>query len=194
VFIRDTSNTFDNFTHHPLGKNPEREAYFNVAIRSKFMLCPRGDGAASNRFFEAMQLGLAPVLISDDWVLPEGPDWTKCMLHVREDALDTLEETLVQHEDRADAIGREALRTYETFFHGEAYVRFLIGAARSIQRSHSFVPERCFQLGWRPVLLAEKIKRRSRRTLGRYAGRLRTALRRHLAPPERPQTPLPGGT
>jgi hypothetical protein len=182
VFIRDTTHSFDNFTHHPLGKGTAQESYFNIALRSKFMLCPRGDGAASIRFFEAMQLGIAPVLISDDWVLPEGPVWSRCMLRVREDALDTLEEVLVRNEDRAAAIGAEAQRAYETFFDGRAYVRYLLDAARSIQRERTFVPERCFHLAWRPTQIAQRFAMRVRRKLGGYAQGLRTA-GRNLVPP-----------
>jgi hypothetical protein len=163
VLIRDTSNIYDNFTHQPMGKGPQQQAYFNVAMRSKFMLCPRGDGAASIRFFEAMQLGIAPVLISDDWVLPEGPDWTKCMLRVGEHELHHLEEILERHEAQAEAIGAEAQRVYADYFHGENYVRYLVAAARSIRRSHTFLPERCFRFMWTPALLLQKVRRRAAR-------------------------------
>ena len=163
VFVRDTTNSFDNFTHQSVGKGPAQEAYCDVALRSKFLLCPRGNGAASIRFFEAMQLGVAPVLISDDWVLPEGPDWTQCMLQIREKELDRLEELLVRYENRAEAMGAAAQKAYETFFHGEAYIRYLISAARSIQRQPTVIPERWLQRMWAPSLYAKKIQRRLRR-------------------------------
>ena len=163
VFIRDTTHSFDNFTHHPLGKGPAQEGYFNIAIRSRFLLCPRGNGAASIRFFEAMQLGVAPVLISDDWVLPEGPDWSRCMLRVPEDQLDRLEAILERNEARAAEIGAEAQRAYERFFHGEAYVRYLIAAACDIQRTRTAVPEAWFRFTWAPSLLAKKVGRRLHR-------------------------------
>jgi Exostosin family len=163
VLIRDTTRSFDNFTHQPLGKGPAQEAYFNVAIRSKFILCPRGNGAASIRFFEAMQLGVAPVLISDNWVLPEGPDWDKCMLRIPERELGRLEEILLRHEADAATLGAAAQQAYAKHFHGEAYVRFLVDAARSIQRQRTFIPERCFRLLWGPSIFAQKVRRRLRR-------------------------------
>lgn len=163
IFIRDTSQTFNAFVHHAEGKGPAQEAYFNVAIRSKFMLCPRGNGAASIRFFEAMQLGVAPVLISDDWVLPEGPDWDTCMLRIAENDLGTLEETLVRREAEAATIGAAAQEAYAKFFHGEAYVRYLVAAARSIQRRHTVIPERWFRLLWGPSIFAQKVRRRLHR-------------------------------
>lgn len=164
IFVRDTSQTFNAFVHHAEGKGPAQEAYFNVALRSKFMLCPRGNGAASIRFFEAMQLGVAPVLISDDWVLPEGPDWTKCMLQIPENQLDRLETFLEQNESRAAEIGAEAQRNYEKFFHGEAYVRYLVNTAHSIRRTHPIIPERWFRVLWRPSIFMHKIRRRLQRT------------------------------
>jgi hypothetical protein len=165
IFIRDTTHHFDNFTHHPLGKGPAQEAYFNVASQSKFILCPRGNGASSIRFFEAMQLGAVPVLISDDWVLPLGPDWKKCILRIPERALDTLETTLIAHEEAAPEMGMEAQRAYEKFFDGEAYVRYLVDAARSIRATHPLIPESWFRLGWKPAVFFRKLQRRARRLL-----------------------------
>ncbi len=36
---------------------------------------PRGIGASSVRIFEAMRAGRAPVIISDDWIVPPVGDW-----------------------------------------------------------------------------------------------------------------------
>lgn len=167
IFIRDTSASFDNFTHQPMGKDPAREGYFNIALSSKFMLCPRGVGAASIRFFEAMQLGIVPVLISDAWVLPEGPDWSQCMLRIPENALDTLEDTLVRHEGRAAEMGAAAQRAYADHFHGEAYVRSLLRSVRAIQRTHTAIPERWCQRAWGVESLARKLTGGARRLFAR---------------------------
>ncbi|HEY3673394.1 MAG TPA: exostosin family protein [Acidimicrobiia bacterium] len=53
-----------------------RRAHFaEVLFRSKFVLCPRGHGTSSIRLFEALAAGRVPVIVSDDWVPPLGPDW-----------------------------------------------------------------------------------------------------------------------
>jgi hypothetical protein len=58
--------------------------YADVLSRSRFVLCPRGHGTSSFRIFEAMQMGCVPVVIADEWLAPEGPDWREFSLHVRE--------------------------------------------------------------------------------------------------------------
>jgi hypothetical protein len=170
IFISDTSKTFDAFTHQAHGKQDAQERYTAVAIRSKFMLCPRGNGATSIRFFEAMQLGIAPVLISDTWVLPDGPDWEKCILRIAEDRLGDLEDLLVRHEQNAEAIGRAAQAAYTRYFERGAYLRYLVDAAVSIRRHRALAPERFFHAAWTPLQLTRKIVRRVQRLRHRWPG------------------------
>ncbi|MEN9841279.1 MAG: hypothetical protein RL376_1079, partial [Verrucomicrobiota bacterium] len=54
--------------------------YADDIARSRFVLCPRGNGLGSIRFFETLQAGRVPVLLSDRWVLPAGPDWSACVV------------------------------------------------------------------------------------------------------------------
>lgn len=53
------------------------EAYVRSALRSRFLLCPRGYGPNSFRVCEALQLGCVPVVMSDVEFLPWGDelDW-----------------------------------------------------------------------------------------------------------------------
>lgn len=48
------------------------ESYIYDALRSKFLLCPRGYGLNSFRLYESFQLGCVPVVITDQKFLP----WT----------------------------------------------------------------------------------------------------------------------
>ena len=48
------------------------------------MLCPRGQGTSSIRLFEAMRMGIAPVIISDKWIGPKGPEWESFAVFVKE--------------------------------------------------------------------------------------------------------------
>lgn len=51
--------------------------YVNTAVRSKFLLCPRGYGLQSFRQYESFQLGCVPVIITDNRFLPweDELDW-----------------------------------------------------------------------------------------------------------------------
>ena len=60
-------------------KENQYDAYLSSAIRSKFLLCPRGYGLNSFRLYEAFQLGCVPVVISDELFLPwrDTLDWSE---------------------------------------------------------------------------------------------------------------------
>ena len=59
-------------------------AYKETVRDSKFVLCPRGVGTSSIRLFETMRMGRVPVILSDDWVPPEGPMWEKFSVRIAE--------------------------------------------------------------------------------------------------------------
>jgi hypothetical protein len=56
----------------------------NQMQRSKYVACPRGGGASSFRFYEAIAHGSVPVLISDDWVLPDIPNLERAIIRLPE--------------------------------------------------------------------------------------------------------------
>jgi hypothetical protein len=61
-----------------------RAAYAEKIKSSKFVLCPRGSGTASFRLFETLAAGRVPVIVSDEWVPVEGPDWSLCSIRLAE--------------------------------------------------------------------------------------------------------------
>jgi len=46
--------------------NTEQDKFIDITRRSLYTLCPRGYGAQSFRFYEALQLGSVPIYIHDD--------------------------------------------------------------------------------------------------------------------------------
>lgn len=158
IHVRDTSS-FDAFTEASDDKAPAQAKYLETLRHSKFALCPRGAGAASVRLYEAMRIGVAPVVISDDWVFPEGPDWSSFTLIVKENELSRLEEILCRNEHRYVTMGRLAAAAYQQYFSDENYFDYLIDQMIGI-RTEQFLPERWL---WRLkglVLVALKAQRR----------------------------------
>ncbi len=146
ILIEDTSH-FNAFTHDLEGKREGWNRYLAVSLRSKFMLCPRGTGPASIRLFEALKLGVAPVVIADDWLPCEGPDWDKFTVFVREDETEALETILEKAESTFLQRGELARRAYDEYFSPTAYFNYLVTAVRSIKKTR-VIPERCFVLAW----------------------------------------------
>lgn len=93
----------------------ERE-YFDVLAKSRFSLCPRGTGASTIRFWESLQAGAIPVVISDAMQLPEGHDWHRTVIRLAERDVGRVDETIksipsgVEEELRRNCL--EAYRKY----------------------------------------------------------------------------------
>jgi hypothetical protein len=52
------------------GSAAERQEYIESIKSADFVLCPKGDGNYSARFYETLALGRIPVLVDTDMVLP----------------------------------------------------------------------------------------------------------------------------
>lgn len=161
VLIEDTSN-FDAFQHDHAGKTERQRHYFERCLRSKFILCPRGAGPNSIRLFEALKLGIAPVIISDDWVPCEGPEWKVFAIFVAERDLDRLEAVLLAAEPSYHQRGQLARLAHENFFSRKTYFNYLVASASSALASR-VIPERLFISTWPVQRLWRRARGRSRR-------------------------------
>ena len=164
-FVRNTSE-FNLFTHEQEGKLRSQAFFVQVLEASKFALCPRGAGAASIRLFEAMRLGVAPIIVADRWILPKGPDWKSFALFVPEKEVHRVSELAERNEARHQEMGRAAADAYARCFARDTYFDYLIEQMDDIRR-HQRVPE---VLHWKLRNLAVlhrrvsvQIRRRTRR-------------------------------
>ena len=69
--------------------------YGDVLSSSKFAICPRGYGTGSIRLLEALKAGVAPVVISDEWIPPGDPLWQEFCLTLPEADIHQLENVRV---------------------------------------------------------------------------------------------------
>lgn len=100
-----------------LDHGPEEQRHYVELLRSgKFSLCPGGWAPASMRIFESMALGVAPVLIADEFVEPKGPDWASVALRVPEAELSSLQAWLEARADDYLAIGERAAQAWQAHF------------------------------------------------------------------------------
>ncbi|MDP9284015.1 MAG: glycosyltransferase family 47 protein [Actinomycetota bacterium] len=84
--------------------------------RSAFVLCPRGGGTSTFRLFETMMLGRVPVIISDQWVPPVGPDWQSFSVRVGEGELEALPALLEERQSEAVSMGEAARLAWLDWF------------------------------------------------------------------------------
>ena len=138
--IEDTHAFSIWFDYDPAVFQARMKAYADLMARSRFILCPRGAGTSSFRLFEAMEAARAPVVISDQWVQPDGPDWSFAV-RVREADLHTIPDLLRDLEGEAEDRGRRAREAWEQFYAPDAVFHH---AAESIARL------RARQSEWKP--------------------------------------------
>lgn len=115
--------------------------YTDVIQSSKFSLCPRGFGASSIRLFESMKLGVCPVIISDEWKLPKGPDWNTCSVMIHENQVHEIEKILMERERDYRELGNRAAEVYKRNFSRKTYFNWIIDNCVDIQESQK-LPER----------------------------------------------------
>jgi hypothetical protein len=110
------------------------ESYLRLIERSAFVLCPRGRGASSLRLFETLQLGRVPVIISDDWVAPDGPAWETFSVRVAERDVPRIPRILAELEPRAAEMGRRARAAWVEWFSEEVSFHRAVESCLDIAR------------------------------------------------------------
>lgn len=70
IFLEEKDKYFWSYKFTPEELSHEKTKYTNNITNSKFVLCPRGAGYTSARFFETIWFGRIPILISDEVKLP----------------------------------------------------------------------------------------------------------------------------
>ncbi len=121
-FFKDTSADFAKVLRHAMppeeGESYLRD-YAEVSRASKFVLCPRGVSASSIRLFETMRMGRAPVILSDAWVEPPGPDWRAFAIQIPEKQAADLPRILEEREEEAVERGELARAAWAEWYANE---------------------------------------------------------------------------
>jgi hypothetical protein len=111
----------------------QKREYVEEILRSKFVLCPRGQGTISHRLLEVMQLGRVPVIIADDWAEPSGPHWAEFSLRVAESDLLSIPKLLSDRESSFWTMAKKARQAWEAFFAGDVRLSWMLNQLESLQ-------------------------------------------------------------
>ena len=135
AYIEDTT-ALNMFGIYKEDHDLYQRRYIEVIQNSKFILCPRGLGTSSHRIYEAMELGRIPVIISDQWVAPEGPDWEKFSVRVRQKNIAEVPELLEGVQSAAEEMGFNARQAWEEWFSPEKMFDYCIEQCAAILKSN----------------------------------------------------------
>ncbi len=103
----------------------QKKEYMEVLARSRFSLCPRGTGISTIRFWESLQAGAIPVLLSDRLILPEVVNWKECLLRIPEAAVATFPEIIYSVSPDREASLRDRCLEVSSMFSGDNFVRLI---------------------------------------------------------------------
>ena len=110
----------------------QKQKFVELMGQTKFVLCPRGVGASSIRLFETLAAGRVPVIISDEWVAPVGPNWDNCSIRVNESAVAAIPKLLELNESRFEEMAFHAREVYENWFSPEVTFHHLAENCKDI--------------------------------------------------------------
>jgi hypothetical protein len=154
-----------------------RQRFRSVMSRSRFVLCPRGRGTSSIRLYEALARGCVPVIISDGWIAPDGPDWESFSIRWPERDAEGLAEMLEDRDADWPQLNRAARTAYEEFFAPSVWFHRIVercsdllesNAARNFPRqgirNRAFLAAGADVVRWRAV---SSVRRTGKRMLQR---------------------------
>jgi len=150
--------------------------FFEVLKQSKFGLCPRGVSPNSIRLFECMKLGIPPIIVSDGWLPPKGPNWSSFSIFVHSKDLGKLEFLVESHENDHAVMGEQAKQAYLNYFSDDAYFNFLVDSCQDIM-NHQWLSENVSDVGIRFAMKASDSIKALRKNL-KMGTRLRNLVRR----------------
>lgn len=186
VLIEDT--TFHSNWVPTATRAEQQKIYVETIARSHFVLCPRGGGSGSFRLFEVMRLGVAPVLISDCYVLPAGPDWSSFLIRIPEKDIARLPSILEPYRTESATRGRRAKEAWDRWFSTEQEFNQIISRCRSTLAVAGW--ERLYRLLWPILIVWHYALRRVRRDARAFVLRIVRSFGLRLPYSIRDQTPV----
>ncbi len=133
TFVADSTQTYRHFTGAVASPGEAQRSYVDIALRSRFALCPRGWATSTLRVYEMMALGVSPVVLADRWVAPRGPDWKSFAVFVPERQVADLPRILAERRDEWRTMGTAAFEAFRAYFAPQRQFRTLTEALADLQ-------------------------------------------------------------
>jgi hypothetical protein len=108
------------------------QQFKTILERTKFALCPRGISASTIRLFEAMEAGCVPVVISDQLVLPMGPEWSSFCVQIPEHKIASIPTVLQKLEPSFAVMSQQSRIAWENYFSPQATFHTLVESGRKL--------------------------------------------------------------
>ena len=160
ILVENTSTYYHWDLAQPDRAGRQRR-YADVLATSHFVLCPRGAGTGSIRLFEVMSAGVAPVLLSDRYLLPPHVAWQSFLLQVPERDIRSLPDLLEAERATSARRGQLARQAWlEHFSPQREWDAIIDGCAAALH--HGPPAESSFRRSQHRLILRARLQRRLR--------------------------------
>jgi hypothetical protein len=130
IIYRDSYHVDSNVILSSDAKKEQEQEYQDILQRSRYSLCPRGSSVSSVRFWESLHAQAIPILISDNWVLPNW-DWDNTIVRIKEEEFERMSYEDIENvlkdisTDREQVMKLNCARAYDNFkpSNFEKYIR-----------------------------------------------------------------------
>lgn len=126
----DTVSPGDNLQPEMVIKR--KQDYVDLLQRSKFILCPRGFATSSFRLYETMKIQRVPVVLADDWVPPQGPNWEDFAVFIPERDMAQIGSILRELEPTWEERAKLARQAWEDYFASDVRFHYMIEQCKDI--------------------------------------------------------------
>lgn len=100
--------------------------YKDILSRSRFSLCPRGTGPSTIRFWESLQAGAIPIVISDAMRYPAGFDWDSCVIQVPEKHIGLMFEKLAKiSPEEEEEMRKNCIKAFDLFCRNDNFLNVI---------------------------------------------------------------------
>ncbi|WP_439882581.1 exostosin domain-containing protein [Pontibacter sp. MBLB2868] len=151
ILVEDTTH-YQHWNYTQANRDQMQQRYVEICAKSRFVLCPRGAGCGSIRLFEMMEMGVAPVIIADNYLLPEGPRWEDFVVFVQEKDIRELPIILEKRAPDAERMGKLARKSWEEWFAPDKQFNYIIEACHII-RENRIVSEKVYRVCWKLLIV-----------------------------------------
>ncbi|HEY9771534.1 MAG TPA: exostosin family protein [Coleofasciculaceae cyanobacterium] len=159
ILIRCT-NKYNHWNVNQQNRKEMQKNYVDIIQKSKFAVCPKGAGLGCIRLYEVMKLGVAPIIISDQWFLPMGPNWNSFVVFVKESEIKNIVEIVEMHASEYEERGRLARKTWEKYFSDVVVFNQCIEVIEDLKQNRIAILDRLFFYSYPIILTAHNLKKR----------------------------------
>ena len=161
------TNYYSHWRPDQLNREKIQKSYVDTILNSKFVLCPKGIGWGSIRLFEVMKLGVAPVIISDKWLAPMGPDWDSFALFIKQSEIKNknLVEIIESHASEYEERGRLARKAWEEYFSDPVVFNQCMEAVKDLKANRIAILDRFIFYSYPLILGIHQLNNNIRRSI-----------------------------